>query len=91
MEFVTQNWQLILQGVILVFNIILLITLFIKRKNAKTSEEKTELDEIIKNIMPTAIAGIKKLCQENGVNYNKKETVKQTKKLIKESTNGEEI
>ena len=87
MELNPQLIALIGQGAVALFNIILLLVLISKRKNAVSDEETARLDTIIDSVMPATINSIKTLCEENGIIYNKHETIKKTKKLIKEQTN----
>lgn len=90
MEITPQLIIIFIQTFFTLISITMLIIFAIKRKNAKNDEEIQQIDMIISQIMPTAINGIKKLCEEQGIKLNKKETIKQTKRIIKEKEeNGE--
>ena len=84
--------QLIIAGVqLLVFalNIILLIVLFTKKKNAKTKEEQQQLDKIIASVIPATVSTLKTLCEQAGINYSPKVTAKLVKKEIKKESSYE--
>lgn len=72
-----------IQLILFVLNVIILITLFAKRKKAKTKEEQSQLDEIIASVIPATVSTLKKLCEQAGVNYSSKIAAKLAKKEIK--------
>lgn len=72
-----------IQLILFVLNVIILITLFAKRKKAKTKEEQSQLDEIIASVIPATVSTLKTLCEQAGVNYSPKVAAKIAKKEIK--------
>lgn len=75
--------QIASRAVVAMFNIIIVLIALRKKKEAKTNEEETKMNDIINDQLNMAISNIKTLYATNNLMYNAKQTSKIAKKIIK--------
>jgi hypothetical protein len=67
-----------------------IITLIKKRKNATTTEEQDQIDELIENQLLIAAEKIQGICKEHGYNCSCKKLSKMATAAIKEASENEQ-